>query len=169
VPIQIRFTLTFKDYLNVLWLHRDRHWRPGFTQFMTTRFLPGVGLLLVIGGFTISERKFSSDTLVTVGFGLGLMSYPLLSRLYLARCYRATRPENTVWDLEFSPEIVRAQEPNSRGEYQWSAFISYSESKLIFLLYLAPARFIAIPKRACSESQINDLRALFLAHFRTAN
>jgi hypothetical protein len=43
---------------------------------------------------------------------------------------------------------------------EWKAIHYFREDKSVFLLYLAPAKFIAIPKRVCTEEKITELRSL---------
>jgi hypothetical protein len=57
---------------------------------------------------------------------------------------------------------------NSKSELNWKAIKSFRENKRIFILYLAPARFIAIPKRVFSEAQIEELRTLLLRKIPSA-
>lgn len=156
MPVQLDYTLTFNDYLHAQWLHGDRRWRNGFVQVMNTRILPGFGLLLIVLGLAASRNW------VVVGLGLLLMSYPLLLRLYFRYCYRATRSEGEC-KIEFNQDLIRTSTTNTKGEVQWAAIRSFSEDKKIFLLYIAPAKFFVIPKRVCSEEQINELRCLFHA------
>jgi hypothetical protein len=57
--------------------------------------------------------------------------------------------------------MIRVQAARMRSEVQWQAVRSFSENEKVFLLYLAPAKFMAIPKRICSEQEISELRSLF--------
>ena len=156
MPVQLDYTLTFNDYLQAQWLHCNRRWRSGFVQLMNTRILPGFGLLLAVLGLAASVNW------AIIGLGLLLMSYPLLLRLYFGYCYRTTRSEGEC-KIEFNQDMIRTSTTNTKGEVQWAAIRSFSEDKKSFLLYIAPAKFFVIPKRVCSEDQINQLRSLFQA------
>jgi hypothetical protein len=50
----------------------------------------------------------------------------------------------------------------------WKAVKTFLENKKIFMLYLAPAKFIVIPKRVCTEAQIGELRMLLLRQVKPA-
>jgi hypothetical protein len=43
---------------------------------------------------------------------------------------------------------------------EWKGIHYFREDKNVFLLYLAPAKFLAIPKRVCTEEQITEFRSL---------
>ncbi|HEY3707253.1 MAG TPA: YcxB family protein [Terracidiphilus sp.] len=92
---------------------------------------------------------------------LFLLSFPIPVRLHWRYCYRRTRSNDGEWNLDFSDDLIRTRTTNSRGEIEWSAIQSFAENKNMFLLYLAPAKFFPIPKRACTPEEINELRALF--------
>jgi len=50
---------------------------------------------------------------------------------------------------------------NSASEIGWKAIHDVNQDSNLFMLYLAPAKFLAIPKRICSAAQIEELNQLF--------
>jgi hypothetical protein len=162
MPTSIQFTITFNDYLNAQRLHSKSRWWKRLVQIANRMVLPAFGVLLVIGGVAIARDGESSKSfLLVIGCGLFLLSYPLLARLYLGYCYRVTRAGTGECEFDFNSDSIQTRTTNTKGEVQWPAIRSFSEDKKSFLLYIAPAKFFVIPKRVCSEDQINELRSLF--------
>ena len=90
-----------------------------------------------------------------------MLCYPLFMRLRWKRCYVRTRSEEGECTVDFDDAMIRTAAANTRSEIQWQAVRSFSESQKVFLLYLAPAKFIVIPKRICAEKLADELRLLF--------
>jgi hypothetical protein len=51
----------------------------------------------------------------------------------------------------------------AKSEIEWPAISRFAEDKNVFLLYMAQAKFLVIPKRILSAEQIEEARALFTA------
>jgi hypothetical protein len=64
--------------------------------------------------------------------------------------------------------MIRCKGEHSKSEIEWCAIQSFSEDESLFLLYLAPGRFLAIPKRVCTTEQIEELRLLFQRQIKPA-
>jgi hypothetical protein len=58
--------------------------------------------------------------------------------------------------------MIRTLGAHSKSEIEWAAIQFFSENKKVFLLYLAPGKFIVIPKRVCSVEQVSELHSLLL-------
>jgi len=46
------------------------------------------------------------------------------------------------------------------SDVEWKNYIRYVESKRQFLLYLSPAAFNMVPKRALTSEQVSEFRTL---------
>ena len=57
---------------------------------------------------------------------------------------------------------------NIKSDFDWTAVQLFREDKKIFILYIAAAKFIAIPKRVCTEAQTEELRSLFQREIKPA-
>lgn len=160
MPINLQFTLTFEDYLNSQRLHaKNNFWR--CPDYMLARFvLPILGIPLVVLGWLLSGNGLSPAIAVFfVGLGLFFLFYPLYYRSRLKRCYRRTRT-GTEQSVELGQELIRMKSENTSSELTWKGVQSYLEDQNLFMLYLAPAKFIALPKRVFTPEQIIELELL---------
>jgi hypothetical protein len=162
MPIELRFTLTFADYVQAQHLHAKRGLWPRLSLFLAYILLPLFGVFwLLFAVFFIRITESPGFFVFEVGVGLFLVCYPLYMRWRWKRCYLRTRTESEETTIEMDQSTIRIQASKMRSEIQWAGVRSYSESQKLFMLYVAPAKFVAIPKRACSEHQIDELRSLF--------
>lgn len=158
---QVQFRFDFSDYVHARKLHR-RGWEG------LDLLLPICGAITLAAGFAIlRSHSFDGAGLLEFVFSAILITFPLLARLSWRYSYRRTRSEDCERKFEFTEDLIRTQTANSRGEIEWSAIRSFAEDKNMFLLYLAPAKFFPIPKRACTAGQIDELRALFQQNIKT--
>ena len=150
--VHVEFTLKFNDYLDAQRLHATRGWWPRFDQFMGRMGFPFWGVLLLIFAYLIHGPGVSwLPVLFMSACAVFLLLYPFYIRFKLKRCYTRTEGSGT------------------KGEINWSTVRSFSENDKVFLLYLAPAKFIVIPKRACTESELAELRAQFQTNVKPAS
>ncbi|HKF49160.1 MAG TPA: YcxB family protein [Terracidiphilus sp.] len=168
--ISIQFEFTVQDYLNAQKLHLKQsliqwlaYW--GFIRVAA----PILGAIGVVFGCMMLRGGFDPWISATWGASLVLLFLPLLYRWNLKRCYRKTRFNDGQCSFAFDENLIRTQTSNSRGEVEWPAIRFFSEDNNLFLLYVAQAKFFPIPKRACNEEQVNELRALFQARIRPAS
>ena len=89
-----------------------------------------------------------------------LLCCPIYLHFQLRRCYKRTRSGNDGCQLTFGEERIGVEGQFSKGEMEWKGIHFFREDKNVFLLYLAPAKFLAIPKRVCTEEQITEFRSL---------
>lgn len=61
---------------------------------------------------------------------------------------------------EFSDSRIRIEAASGHTEILWTAFKTYIESELLFLIYFSKKRFLAFPKRAFAEDDLNQFREL---------
>ena len=97
-------------------------------------------------------------SLFTLGTFLAL--YPFYISYKLKRCFERTRTDAAECTIEFNEELIRATGSNSRSEIAWTGVTATAQDDKVFLLYLAPAKFLVIPQRACDEEQLSEIREL---------
>ena len=160
MPIQLRFTLSFEDYLAAMRLHARKNWWLCLNYFAARFVLPILGILLVVLGWLVSGNGLPPAAAVFfVGLGVFFLFYPLYYRSRLKRCYRRTSA-GTEQSVELGEQQIRMKAENTSSELTWKAVRSYSEDQNLFMLYLAPAKFIGLPKRVFTPKQIAELRSL---------
>jgi hypothetical protein len=49
---------------------------------------------------------------------------------------------------------------SARSEMKWPAIQTVRQDRKVLLFYLAPAKFVIVPVRACSSEQVAQLRAM---------
>ena len=156
----IEFDLTFADYVHAQRLHaKQSGWRR-FSLVLFCNVFPLLGTLGILAGILMLRDRVSSDDFVVLGLSLLLLSYPLLVRLNWKYCFKRTRSNRGRCMFDFGDDLFRTASSVSRSEVQWCAIQSVAEDENSFLLYTARAMFFPIPKRACSPSQIEELRQL---------
>jgi hypothetical protein len=160
MPVILNFTLTFEDYQNALRLHARKNWWLCLNYFAARFVLPALGVLLILLALLISGHSVPSP-LAIFNFGLGVffVLYPWYYRARLKRCYRRTRT-GSEQSVELGEELIRMVAENTSSELTWKAVQFVREDQNVFMLYLAPAKFIALPKRAFTPEQISELEEL---------
>ncbi|HUX45922.1 MAG TPA: YcxB family protein [Terracidiphilus sp.] len=167
MPIHLQFTLSFNDYRNAMRLHARRTWWRRIGQFITFVVYPIAGLIFIVFAFSIARDPASGgNTIVVATPGIFLAGLPLYYRYRLKSCYRRTRIDDGSVTLDLSDEGIHSESSNTKTDIAWNAVRSFTENKHLFMLYLAPAKFIAIPKHICSAQQIDELRGLFQRHIQ---
>ena len=74
------------------------------------------------------------------------------------------KSENAIWlgkrDMEFDDERVRVVFDKGEETVQWSAFIKSAHTDTHFFLFLTPRQALLVPKRAMTETQVDELTQL---------
>jgi len=163
MPIHIQFTMTFDDYLKAQRSHAKRNLWPRLNDLVNRRLSIVFGILILAFAGMISGPGVSWTYPFTsmIVCAIALFLVPLYVRLRLKSCYRRTRIGDGTRALDFDEQSIKAEEDHIRSEFGWSAIQFTREDKNVLMLYLAPAKFIAIPKRVCSTEQLEELRLLF--------
>jgi hypothetical protein len=152
----------FRDFAAAQTLHAKRTELNYASHCVARFFYPAVGVLILLFEFIPRPLTGSSHPqFLGVACGLILTCIPFYIRAEWKRTYKRSRSENGSCALDFTEEMIRCTGVHSKSEIQWSAIKSFSEDEKLFLLYLAPGRFLPIPKRICTPQQIEELRALF--------
>jgi hypothetical protein len=157
----IVFSLDFRDFKAAQTLHAKRSEIP-YLGYCAVRYIyPVLGLCILAFEFTPHHFVGSPQPkLYGALCGLFLVCIPLYVRWMTKRCYVRTKSDSSDCSIEFDERSIRAKNLHTRSEVEWTAIRSSSEDSKTFLLYLAPARFLVIPKRACTSEQANELRTL---------
>lgn len=165
--VHLRFTLTFQDFLNSQWLHVSRIWWRKVLRIGRIFIYPVLGIVLIVLTLAMeSGRNSTGGDIIVAMEGALLVLYPFYFRYRLKKLYRGTRVNDGNVTLEISDKGIHTGTSNSRGEIAWTVVKSYAENKHLFMVYTAPMKFIAIPKRVCTAQQIDELRSLFQRHIQ---
>jgi hypothetical protein len=159
--MQIKYSLTLRDYRDAQLLHAKRSAMHYLAHCAAHYLYPLVGIAILAFEFTPHHfvglpRPNLTGTLC----GLLLVCVPVYLRWMTKRCFKRTRSGTDACTIDLEQERVQTKGSHTRSEVEWSAFQSSSEDAKIFLLYLAPAKFVVIPKRACTADQVLELRSL---------
>jgi len=162
MPIQIHLEFTYRDFADAQILHVKRSEWTYVGHFLAYYFYPFIGFLILLFEFIPNHHDGSSNTKIALTVcGLVLLALPFYRQFNLRRCYRRSRTKSEQCTIEFGEKTIHVKGEHSKSEIQWSAIQSFSEDEKGFLLYLAQVRFVPVPKRVCSEAEVDDLRALF--------
>ncbi len=161
--MRITFTPTQKDFIDAQRTHAWRRYSPAMARLQRA-LEPFVGVFLILFAVHLA-RTNANRGIVLLEFVLGL--YVLLASRVLGpflyrRAYRqrhSTGPDVTA--LQFEHDAIYMDSPgHSSGRLEWPAILGTIESETTLLLYLAPARFLIIPRRFLEGSQLQDLSNL---------
>lgn len=154
MPIHLEFTLTLDDYLDAARLHSEK----SSDQVITPIW--GVAIIL-IALLTLIWSGPDMPFMILMGLGLFFGAYPFYRRFRLKRLYTQTRIGAGDQVIDLDETNIRMRARGVKDEIEWNAVRTFVEGKNAFLLYLAPAKFISIPKRVCTVEQKAELRKLF--------
>jgi hypothetical protein len=161
--MQLQFQLSLSDYLAAQRLHAKRSFWSRLIRVLTRYIYPAIGLLFLGLSLQLIFDKASNGSVSTMIIcGIVLVGCPIYLHFQLRRCYKRTRSGKDGCQLTFGEDRIGIQGQYSKGEMEWKGIRSFRDDKNVFLLYLAPARFIAIPKRVCTDEQIDEIRSLLL-------
>jgi hypothetical protein len=161
MPIHLQFTFTFRDYVDAQLLHARRGLWPRLNLALAYTLIPLIGIVGLLTSYLMVTTKSWGFLAFELPLGVFLLCYPLYLHLRWKRCYLRTRTGEGDHEIDFDEAMIRVTAATMRSEIQWQGVRSFSENQKIFLLYLAPAKFLPIPKRICSPQQTEELRSLF--------
>jgi len=169
--MKITFQLTLDDFLAAQHLHATRDSLRKFFYVLKNFIYPIIGLIFLLFAILISRTDGYSggDSMLLIASGIFLALFPLYVRLLWKRCYKRTRSGNGDCNVLFNQDGLLIDGQFSKGEMSWKAFKSYLESAKVFNLYLAPGKFLVIPKRVLAPESIEELRALLLEQIGSTN
>jgi len=166
--IEIRYTITPAEYqeANSLLMKNSGRRRKLIYSFVTW-LGPLLGALMVAFAVIVSawaQPDYTSGFVLLV-CGLYFLSLPWLHHRMMRRRHRMQRLSTEII-LTAGNEGIQIQRANGEAEtrYRWPAFQKQVESRAMFALFPNMLLFLPIPKRAMTEQQQQELRALIAAH-----
>jgi hypothetical protein len=160
--MQISYELSFDDYRAAQLLHIKRRLWLRFIRVLTHILFPICGVCFLLLSVTlIGGRASFNFMLIMIVCGSYLALLPLYLNWRLKSCYKRTRTAKDECKATISEDGISLDAGIMKSDVDWAAVQFFREDKKIFMLYIAQAKFIAIPKRVCTDSQIEELRSLF--------
>ena len=161
--MQIQFQLSFDDYLAAQRLHAKRNlWQLGIYALNHYLF-PVIGICSLVLSIPLMGSKVQDHSgLIMIFCGVILTGYPFYMRWKLKQCYKRTRIDDGESKIVFDEARIRVEARHASSEMDWDGVKSHFENGKVIMLYLAPAKFIVVPKRVCTDEQIAELHALLL-------
>jgi hypothetical protein len=166
--MNVQFELSLADFLAAQRLHSKRSLWSRFVYILTRWIYPTLGVCFLLMEPIVVRDATHQFLVVPFICGLILVLCPVYLHLQMRRCYNRTRSDPGQCAVGFDEDSLQVSGVNSKSELNWKAIHTFRENRKVFLLYLAPARFIAIPKRVFSEEQIEELRSLLLRKIPSA-
>lgn len=168
MPIRIEFIFDFNAYLQTQKLHLKNHrWQLILHRFQMV-FFPLLGIFALISAMPMfRDGYWALLGVLELTLGAFLVAYPLYVRWRWKRCFTRTRVGNgaTVISLD-NDKICVASEP-ARSEVAWAGVSRCVQDDAYWLLYIAPLKFIPIPKASVAPEQTTAIQALIDAHVKT--
>lgn len=158
----LTYKLTLSDYLAAQHLFYWRKVSSKITLVLNYGTYPLAGLLF-LAYYTHSVIRHPGEHWANGFFGavFVLFCIPLLFHYNLRRCYKKTRVIDADCHFDFNEENIQTDLPGySKSTIEWQAVRHYQEGKKTILVYIAPTRFFAIPKRIFTPGQRDELIAL---------
>lgn len=160
--MQITFTSTQKDFIDAQRTHAWRRYSPAMARLQRV-LQPFVGTGFILLGIYLAREHANGAVVLfelVCGLYLLLASWVIAPFLY-KRAYRRHHTGPHATNLDFEQDAIHVDCPgHSSGRLEWSTVLGTFESETTLLLYLAPARFLIIPKRFLEGSQLSDLSNL---------
>ena len=162
VGMEITYELTQRDFYDSLIAHRNgstfRKWTFRLIAFFIF-LVAASGLITVIlrPQNTATRADLLPMFIVVAVWGIVLWGGPRLSARSQYRKQPAAQGART---LRTDAAGVHWRWSGGASDVEWKTYMRYVESKRQFLLYLSPAMFNMVPKRALTPEQISEFRML---------
>jgi hypothetical protein len=161
VGMEITYELTQKDFYDSMIAHRNRSALQKWAFRITVFFglvLGGIGLLLAaLTPHTEALTNLVPLAAVAFGWAVLMCGLPWWSA---RRQYRKQPSSQGSRTLAMDATGVHWRWNGGASDVEWKNYIRYVESKRQFLLYLSPAAFNMVPKRALTPEQVSEFRTL---------
>lgn len=163
MPIHLEFTPTFQDYLCAQQLHAKRNAWGRFNNFGWRWISPALGILVLgLAALIAGPGVTGTGSFVyMICAGVFLVLYPFYVRYRLKSCYKRTRVGDGSRTFDIDHDSIKAREGQTSSEILWSAIQNIREDENLMMLYIAPAKFVMIPKRCCTAQELSEIMALF--------
>jgi hypothetical protein len=162
VGMEITYELMQKDFYDSLIAHRNRStfrkWTSRLAQFFMF-VLVAIGLLLLIvrPHDPTTRANLTPMFIVVPIWAFVLWAGP---RLSARRQYQKQPSAQGSRTLRMDAAGVHWRWSGGASDVEWKTYMRYVESKRQFLLYLSPAAFTMVPKRALTPEQLSEFRTL---------
>ena len=132
-------------------------------------FICGAVLFALLALHVASEAEFGLGGLAAAAAGvitwiiavcliLGIMRLRLPRRT--RQQFRQQRSLYCEVQLTWSEQGITFAAENAHSRHAWDEFVKWAESNALFILFYTDRLFTFVPKRALSDSEVNELRAL---------
>lgn len=161
MSINFKYTVSLDDYKAGLFFHAESSiWL--YLTYVTTRFaMPVIGAIVIAESVFLLVTNFSRPLAAALLFlGIVMALYPIFYRHRIKRFYERTRTGNNECNATFSEDLIHVESADSSSDVKWTAIKSFSENNKVLLLYLAPAKFLILPKREFQPGQVEELRSM---------
>jgi hypothetical protein len=159
--VQITYQLTPDDFYQgcIAWRNR-RKWRQWLRW--VAYFIVGIATLisLVVLFFAHSSQTNSIGPFGVI-FGVGWFAYMLLApRFSSRRQFRNNPTVQSQVSLDVSEQGLETHNAHADTKVAWTAFVDWGEVSSVFIVMPQPRVYIAIPKRAFNERQLEEFREI---------
>ena len=153
--MEIDYQCTLSDFLEVARQQKS---------FLYYFYWVVVVLFLLTGFLSLSTGGSSQDVRMFVIAGAAL-AWPVIIRPISLRRHFRTIPNFVLRQrLIAGEEGLLTTSDAGRNESKWSAYSKFQETPNLFILWMGPGMFEAIPKRALSPPQLDEFRSLVTRH-----
>jgi hypothetical protein len=163
MTIHIEYTPAFNDYLCAQRLHAKRRVWTRINDFAARIGNPALGALILVLALLIAGPgvSWTGPYVFMIACGITLLAYPIYYRYRVKNCFKRTRIGDGGRTFDIDEHSLKLQEGHTRSECAWSAIQAIREDQNVLMLYIAPAKFILIPKRHCALQDINEVKRLY--------
>ena len=159
--MEITYELTQKDFFDSIIAHRNARW--SFRIALGIALLSGAVFVVVI--VAQPALRTTTNAVTTVALIAFLVLCTWIAPWRAARNQFRRQPSaHGPRTLTLDSKGMHWRWDGGAADVEWKNVTRYLEAKDGFLLYVSPAVFNMVPKRALSASQLNDLRSLLAAH-----
>ena len=130
------------------------------------RLLQGFGVVLICVGLGSVASGEYSQTVIPVLLGSFFL---LRMRLAVRAAYRRDFVPAVETTITVSDSGVQFQNEKGHTDFAWSAFVRYTETKTLFMLYVQSRIFQVVPKRAFSANELGFLREVLQGKIGTTS
>ena len=164
----IRFTPTEADTLDA---QRAFYWK----RMISRRHLMGYAVLWaivtgVVAGALFAVAPPATPALFAVALMVGLLLVALIPWLTFAslpRVVKRTYAQQVMLRVEYtvtwSEAGIEVTTPQTAARHAWTDFISWAEGPRTLMLFQSDAAFNFVPKSACTDADLDDIRASLAA------
>lgn len=151
--MELRYTPTLEDAISVYRSVRQPGWAMLiFVLLLCLMFF--VAIFLINHGFAVVGWGWLA---CSIAIGIATYEFP---NFEVRRAFRANPSTGGQIVFSIDEHGTETSFATGRTQLKWGAYTNYRESAGFFLLYVSSARYMWIPKRAMSEQQVDELRAL---------